>query len=62
MPQSLQENCFLSGKKLLRAFKRGIFLYIDGYNVEKESDEESDKESDKESDEELDENKFFLIY
>ena len=52
---------FFIRKEIIRAFKRGIFLYIDGYNVEKESDEESDKESDKESDEELDENKFFNI-
>ena len=29
----------------MRAFKRGIFPYIDGFKMEKESDEETDKES-----------------
>ena len=30
---------------IIRAFKRGIFPFIDGFKVEKESDKESDKES-----------------
>ena len=30
----------------IRAFKRGIFLCIDGFKVEKESDEESDENGD----------------
>ena len=39
-------------KEIIRAFKEVIFPYIDGFKVEKESDEE-------ESDKELDENEFF---
>ena len=39
-------------KEIIRAFKEVIFPYIDGFKVEKESDE-------KESDKELDENEFF---
>ena len=40
-------------KEIIRAFKEVIFPYIDGFKVEKESDE-------KESDKELDENELFL--
>ena len=40
--QSLQKNLFLSGKKLSR-YLRGIFPYVDGFKVKKESDEESDE-------------------
>ena len=32
-------------EKIIRSFEKGVFLYIDGFRVEKESDEESDKES-----------------
>ena len=39
-------------KEIIRVFKEVIFPYIDGFKVEKESDE-------KESDKELDENEFF---
>ena len=42
---------FFIREEIIRAFKRDIFLYVDGFKVEKQTDEESD--------EELDENKFF---
>ena len=38
-------------EKIIRSFEKGIFLYIDGFRVEKESDEESDKESTLENEE-----------
>ena len=34
---------FFARENIIRAFKRGIFPYIDGFNVGKESDEESDE-------------------
>ena len=33
-------------EEIIRAFKRGIFRYIDEFKVEKESDEESDQNED----------------
>ena len=36
-------------KKIINAFCKGIFLYKDGFQVEKETDEEIDKETDEES-------------
>ena len=33
-------------KKIINAFSKGIFPYIDGFQVEKESDEESMSEND----------------
>ena len=38
-------------EKIIRSFEKGVFLYIDGFRVEKESDEESDKESTLENEE-----------
>ena len=32
-------------EKIIRAFEKGVFLCIDGFQVEKESDEKSDEES-----------------
>ena len=37
---------FFIREEIIRAFKRGIFPYIDGFKVEKESNEESDEEID----------------
>ena len=37
---------FFIREDIIRAFKRGIFPYIDGFKVEKESDEKSDEELD----------------
>ena len=34
---------FFIREDIIRAFKRGIFPYVDGFKVEKESDEESDE-------------------
>ena len=34
---------FFIRKEIIRAFNRGIFLYIDRFKVEKESDKESDE-------------------
>ena len=45
-------------EQIIKAFKRGIFPYIDRIKVEKESDEKLDEKSEEES-EELDENKFY---
>ena len=48
IPYSLQKKKFFIREGIIRAFKRGIFWYIDGFNgfkVEKEPDKESDKES-----------------
>ena len=46
------KKLFFIREEIIRAFKRDIFLYVDGFKVEKQTD--------KESDEELDENKFLL--
>ena len=42
---------FFTRKKIIRAFKKGIFPYVDGFQVEKESDEESDEKSTLENEE-----------
>ena len=42
---------FFTRKNIIRAFKKGIFPYIDGFQVEKESDEESDEKSTLENEE-----------
>ena len=42
---------FFNRKNIIRAFKKGIFQYIDGFQVEKESDEESDEKSTLENEE-----------
>ena len=36
---------FFIREEIIRAFEKGIFPYIDGFKVEKESDEKSDEES-----------------
>ena len=41
---------FFTRESITNAFKKGIFPYIDGFQVEKESDEKSDEEPDKEID------------
>ena len=33
-------------EEIINAFKKGIFLYIDGFQAEKETDEEIDEEMD----------------
>ena len=33
-------------EEIINAFKKGIFAYIDGFRVEKETDEETDKVTD----------------
>ena len=42
-------------EEIINAFKKGIFPYIDGFQVEKETDEETDEETVEETDEETDE-------
>ena len=39
-------------EEIINAFKKGIFPYIDGFQVEKETDEETDEETVEETDEE----------
>ena len=41
-------------EEIINAFKKGIFLYIDGFQVEKETDEETDEDTDEDTDEEMD--------
>ena len=36
--------------EIINAFKKGIFRYIDGFQVEKETDEETDEDTDEEMD------------
>ena len=36
---------FVTREETINAFKKGIFPYIDGFQVEKETDEETDEES-----------------
>ena len=50
------EKLFFIREEIIRAFKRGIFPYIDGFKIEKKSDEELDDESHEELDEESDKN------
>ena len=45
---SIREN-------IIRAFKKGIFPYIDDFQVEIETDEETQEETDEETDKETDE-------
>ena len=45
-------NLYNNRQKVIEAFKKGIFRYIDGFEKEEESEEESEKESKKESKEE----------
>ena len=35
-------------EEIINAFKKGIFLYIDGFQVEKETDEDTDEDTDEE--------------
>ena len=62
-----------AAKKLLNnrqeaidAFKTGIFLYMDGFQIKEESEEESEEELEEESEEELektrDDYKIFIEY
>ena len=37
-------------EEIINAFKKGIFPYIDGFQVEKETDEETDQDADEEMD------------
>ena len=52
------KKLFSIRENVIRAFKKGIFPYIDGFQVEIETDEErqeeTDEETDKETDEEMD--------
>ena len=45
-------NLYNNRQKVIEAFKKGIFRYIDGFEKEEESEEESERESKKESKEE----------
>ena len=38
---------FFVRKEIMNAFKKGVFPYLDGFHVEKESDEETDEEQEK---------------
>ena len=37
-------------EEIINAFKKGIFPYIDGFQVEKETDEDTDEDTDEEID------------
>ena len=51
-----KDDTLKSGKKLffikeiINSFKKGIFPYIDGFHVEKETDEDTDEDTDEEMD------------
>ena len=42
---------FFTREEIISAFKKGIFPYKDGFQVEKETDEETDEESTLENEE-----------
>ena len=44
------KKLFFIREEIINAFKKGIFLYIDGFQVEKETDEETDEDTDEEMD------------
>ena len=48
-PLTLQKKCFFIREEIIRTFKKSIFPYIDGFQVEKKSDEESDEELDEDT-------------
>ena len=41
---------FFIREEIINAFKKGIFPYIDGFQVEKETDEDTDEDTDEEMD------------
>ena len=45
---------FFIKEEIINAFKKGIFPYTDGFQVEREIDEETEKETDEDTDEEID--------
>ena len=45
----LANKLLVTTKDIINAFKKGIFPNMDGFHVEKESDEEKDEETDEES-------------
>ena len=49
------KKLFSIRENIIRAFKKGIFPYIDGFQVEIETDEETQEETDEETDKETDE-------
>ena len=48
-PLTLQKKCFFIREEFIRTFKKSIFPYIDGFQVEKKSDEKSDEELDEDT-------------
>ena len=44
------KKLFFIREEIINAFKKGIFPYIDGFQVEKETDEETDQDADEEMD------------
>ena len=44
-PLTLQKKCFFIREEIIRTFKKSIFPYIDGFQVEKKSDEELDEDT-----------------
>ena len=43
------KNCFIRGKRLLMHLKKLFFRNIDGFQVEKETDEKTDEKADEKS-------------
>ena len=37
-------------EKIIDAFSKGVFPYVDGFRIEKEPDQETDEETDEETD------------
>ena len=42
-------------EEIINAFQKGIFPYVDGFQIEKGTDKEADEEKDEETDEKTDE-------
>ena len=47
------ERLYNNRNNVIKVFKKGIFLYTDGFEIEQESEEESDEESEEELEKEI---------
>ena len=55
MSWSLKKKIYFTREEIIIAFKKGVFPYIDGYQVKKETDEDTDEDTDEERDEDANE-------
>ena len=60
---SAAEKLLINRQEVIDAFKTGIFLYIDGFQIKKESEEELEEESEEKKLEKIkDDSKKFIQY